>query len=170
MMRKVREQRIGTVFVLIIFCVFAISVLMVLMLGANVYKNMSEISQDGQDARTVLSFIWTKVKNSDENGRISIGEFHSRPALFFDEEFDQVHYRTMIYHYDGWIYELFSEAALDFDPADGVQLIKTGDLSFENIGDGLIKVTTGGRSLLMFTRSVEAEALSGDMVIEGGGF
>ena len=55
MMKRVRGHKIDTIFVLLIFCIFAVSVLMVLMLGANTYKNMTEISRDGQDERTVLS-------------------------------------------------------------------------------------------------------------------
>ena len=42
-MKTIKSSRVDTVFVLIIFCVFAISMLLVLMLGASIYKNMTEI-------------------------------------------------------------------------------------------------------------------------------
>jgi len=64
MMKATRGKRIDTIFVLIIFCIFAVSVLIVLMLGAGIYRNMNDISNDGRDERTALSYLWKKVKNN----------------------------------------------------------------------------------------------------------
>ena len=162
MIKTTRNTRIDTIFVLIIFCVFAISVLMVLMLGANIYKNMTDISHEGYDDRTGLSYIWTKVKNNDKNGTISIGDFNGLPALCFDEVinddmFGPTSYRTMVYYYNGWVCELFSETSLTFLPEDGEQIIKIDDLSFEALDHGVIKVTSGINSLLISPRSVSAQ-------------
>jgi len=168
MMRRARGQKIDTVFVLIIFCVFAVSVLMVLMLGASIYQNMTDITRDGYDERMVLSYIWTKIKNNDDAGRISIGEFHGMPALFFDEEFDQVTYRTMLYHYDGWIYELFSEKDLGLYPEDGERITRVGDLVFQQLDHGVIRVSTGGLDLFVAPRSGAAGVLP-TATFSGGG-
>ena len=165
MMRKrIRRQKIDTVFVLIIFCVFAISVLMVLMLGANIYKNMTDISHEGYDDRTGLSYIWTKVKNNDEAGMVHIGDFNGVPALCFDEVYDTVTYRTRVYLYDGWVYELFSEEGIDFLPQDGEKLIKIDHLAFEELNGGLIRITSGDYSLLVSPRG----GLAGAGAAEGG--
>jgi len=152
MMRRVRGQKIDTVFVLIIFCVFAISVLMVLMLGASIYQNVNDLTQEGHNERLVLSYIWTKVKNDDEAGRISVGSFHGYAALFFDEEFDGITYRTMIYHYDGWVYELFSEKDLGFYPEDGKQILRIGELGFEELDNGMLRISSGDAYLLISLR------------------
>ena len=173
MIKTTRNTRIDTIFVLIIFCVFAISVLMVLMLGANIYKNMTDISHEGYDDRTGLSYIWTKVKNNDENGMISIGDFNGLPALCFDEvinddTYGPTTYRTMVYFYDGWVYELFSETDLDFLPQDGEQVIKIDTLSFEALDHGLIKVSSGASNLLISPRSVNAETNPYATSFEGG--
>ena len=168
MMKMTRSSRIDTVFVLIIFCVFAISVLMVLMLGANIYRSMNDISREGYDERTGLSYIWTKVKNNDEEGRIHIGDFHGLSALCFDEEFDWVTYRTMVYFYDGWVYELFSEVGLDFLPEDGAQIIQIDDLRFDELGYGLIRVSSGTNSLLISPRGRTAQVNPYADAHEGG--
>jgi len=168
MIKKVRNQRIDTIFVLLIFCIFAVSVLMVLMLGASTYKNITEISRDGLDERAALSYIRTKAKNNDTDGGISIGTFRGLPALYFDEEVDSTPYRTMIYHFDGWVYELFSELGLDFLPEDGVRIIKTDDLFFEELDYGLIKIKSGTRELVIFPRSGITESLPEGPYEEGG--
>jgi len=152
MIKGIREQKIDTIFVLIIFCVFAVSVLMVLMLGASVYRNMTEITSDGSDERTTLAYIWSKVKNSDDAQSIETGEFQGLSALYIYEEYDSVKYHTIVYYYNGWVYELFSEAELEFYPEDGIKIIKVDGLTFEDFQHGLIKVTAGRSSLLVSPR------------------
>ena len=147
------KNKIDSVFVLIIFSVFALSVLMVLMLGASVYKNMTEITREGQEERTLLSFIWTKVKNSDDAGSVYVGEFCGLPALCFDEDIGGTQYWTVIYHYDGWVYELFSEKELEFFPEDGERVLEIPELSFEEHEYGLIKVSSGKKTLLISPRA-----------------
>jgi len=161
-----RGQRIDTVFVLIIFVVFAISVLLVLMFSANIYQNMTEISREEQDERTVLSYIRTKVRNNDKSGMIYVGEFQGLPALCYDEVFGDVSFRTVVYHYDGWVLELFSEVGLDFHPRDGVPIMELNDLRFEQLDKGLIKVSSGTKDLLIFPRSNSAGGPS-DMDFDG---
>jgi len=175
MTKKGRNQTIDTIFVLLIFCIFAVSVLMVLMLSASTYKNITDISRDGHDERAALSYIRTKAKNNDISGGILIDTFCGLPALCFDEELDFTPYRTMIYYFDGWVYELFSEKGLDFLPEDGSRIIRIDGLSFHEIGNGLIKVESGGFELLIYPRGGATGPLPGafpedgdDDAFEGG--
>jgi len=148
-----RGRNIDTIFVLIVFSIFAISVLMVLMLGASVYRNINDISHEGQSEHTALSYIWTKTKNFDDAGSLQVGDFHGVPALFIDEWIGDYHFRTAIYHYDGWLCELFSEAELEFSPEDGVRVIRVDGMHFESAGNGLIRAATGSKSLFISPRS-----------------
>ncbi|MCL2226517.1 MAG: DUF4860 domain-containing protein [Oscillospiraceae bacterium] len=161
MRKNIGDQSISTVFVLIIFCIFAVSVLMVLMLGVSIYQNLTEISREEQDQRLALSYIRTKVRSNDESERLHIGEFHGHPALIYHEVFGGRLFRTVIYHYNGWLNELFSEADLDFSPADGTQIMPLDELRLEELGEGLIMVATGTRSLLLHTRTRLANTASG---------
>jgi len=163
-MKRIGGRKTDTVFVLIIFCVFAFSVLMVLMLGARIYQNLTDITRDGQDERTALSFVWTKVKNCDEAGTIYAGEYQGISALFFDEELGGTMYETVIYHYDGWVYELFSEKGLGLGPEDGVQIIRVDGLSFEELSHGLIKASTAKTNLLISPRGTGSNLTEGGMI------
>lgn len=168
MIKTNQGKRIDTVFVLIIFCVFAISVLMVLILGAGIYRNMTGISREGRDERTVLSYIWTKVKSNDKAECVYIGDFHGLSALCFDEVFDEITYRTVVYHYDGWVYELAYETSLDFMPENGERIMEIQYLSFENLGDGLMRVSSGINSLLISQRGKLSGSGSDAVLSEGG--
>ena len=149
MVNGVRSQRFDTVFVLIIFSVFAVSVLIVLMLGASIYRNISDVSSEGADERSVLAYIWTKSKNFNEAGMISLTSFHGENALVITEEFSGIEYQTVVYYFDGWLCELFTEKGLGLSPADGVRVMRLDSLSFETIDYGLIRVTAGDGSLLI---------------------
>jgi hypothetical protein len=76
------KQKTDVVFSLLIFTTFAISVLITLMLGANFYKHMTEISTEGYDDRITLSYVWTKIKNNDNPDMISVRDFNGVSALF----------------------------------------------------------------------------------------
>jgi len=153
MNKAIRGRSIDTIFVLIVFSIFAFSVLMVLMLGASIYRNINDISREGQYEHTALSYVWTKTKNFDDAGSIHVGDFSGVPALFIDELLGGTEYRTAIYNYDGWLYELFSETALEFSPEDGVRITMIDNLRFEDAGNNLIRVTTGTKTLLLSPRS-----------------
>jgi len=148
-----RGRNIDTIFVLIVFSIFAVSVLIVLMLGASIYQNINTISREGEAEQTALSYIWTKTKNFDNAGSIDIGEFNGAPALIINENLGGTDYRTVIYHYDGWLYELFSDAALEFSPADGTRIITIDDLTFEKAGNGLLRMSAGKFDLHISPRS-----------------
>ena len=152
MNRAIRGRSIDTIFVLIVFSIFAFSVLMVLMLGANIYRNINDLSRYEQYEHTALSYVWTKTKNFDNTDSISVGDFNGVSALFINETIGGTEFRTVIYHHDGWLFELFSEAALDFSIDDGIRIIRTEELFFEEAGNGLIRVTTGRMQLLLSPR------------------
>ena len=145
-------KKVDTFFVLLIFAAFAMSVLVVLMLSGMIYKHMVDISREGYNSQTCLSFIWSRVKNEDEAGKIRVDEFEGCPALSIYEEFGDSTYRTAIYYYEGWIHELFSEVGLGLTPGDGTPLIEVASFSLEELDYGLIRASTDSGSLLIYPR------------------
>jgi len=152
-MKTIKNRNIDTVFVLIVFGIFAFSVLMVLMLGAGVYRNINEISRSKQDEHTVASYVWTKIKNFDSKDSITVGSFGDSSALFIAEEIGNVQYQTIIYKYDGWLHELFSEKALEFSPQNGRRIVQIDEMEFSYADNGLIEITTGDKKLLILPRA-----------------
>jgi hypothetical protein len=155
MLRSTKSHKTDVVFSLLIFTTFALAVLTTLMLGANFYKSMADMSQEGYDDRTSLSYVWTKAKNSDNIDTIAVGDFNGIPALLFYQVYGDTTYVTRIYPYEGWIYELFSEVGFEFLPEDGTPIIKTDSLMFDQNEGGLIRVTAGLGSVLIHPRGQE---------------
>jgi len=156
-----RGRSIDTIFVLIVFSIFAFSVLMVLMLGASVYRNINDISRDGQDERMVLSYVRTKIKNYDAAGGVYVDDFCGVPALFIDERIGDTDFVTVIYNYEGWLYELFSETSLEFSPGSGVRIAGIDNVRFDEAEHGLIKVAAGDLDIFLSPRGSINEPRSG---------
>lgn len=155
-MKAVKERlRIDTIFVLVIFCIFALSVLTVLMLSADIYRSMTDISRDRQDERTILSYIGTRVRAADEVGMIYVGDFDGINALFFDEVIGDTLFRTAIYHYNGWAKELFSNPDVSLPPSAGTQLMIIDDLYFREMAPGIIVATSAGVKLMISPRTTQ---------------
>ena len=147
------HNRVDTVFVLLIFCIFAASVFLILLLSGSIYQNIVDISKLGQNERIVLSYIRTKVRTTDSTNSIYIDTFNGLSAIFLEEVFEEHNFITLIYHYEGWVYELFHEKGLDFLPEQGIPIIEAGSLLFESIDNNLIRVSTDFGSLLIYPRS-----------------
>jgi hypothetical protein len=126
---------------------------MVLMLGAGIYRNMTEMSQEGQTERMVFAYVRTKVKNYDSADRIHVSDFHGIPTLTIGERLGDSVYQTLIYHHDGWVYELFSETPHYFVPADGMRIARIDELTFVEVLEGKsIKVASGDFDMFLSPR------------------
>jgi len=157
-MTKVKSGRsLDTVFVLVVFSIFAFSVLMVLMLGAAVYRNIHDISRTGEHERTVLSYVRTKIRTSDNFESISVGEFGGDSALFIYETIGDRQFRTVIFSKDGWLNEIFADATLDLPTFGGMRVTPIDYIRFDEAPHGLIKVSTENLNLLLSPRAVGGE-------------
>ena len=147
------NRKTNTIFVMLVFLIFTISVLLVLMFSASVYRNVSDSVRDNYNERTALSYIWTKVRSFDQAGAVFVGDFNGQSALFIYEWLGGSMFQTVIYSYDGWLRELFISAGVEFRPADGVPLLELYELEFLLLDSGVISVTSGELNMLISLRS-----------------
>lgn len=144
-------------FSLAVFACFAALALTALLFGGRVYQNIINLTEDGRDDRLCLSYLWTKIKNNDTAGGIYLCEFNGADALCMEERLDGKTYRTLIYPYEGRMYELFAEAGPAFAPQDGTPVLAVERLTFETRPNGLIQINVGRLSLSIAPRApVEA--------------
>ena len=148
------HSKIDAVFTLMVFCIFAASVFLVIMLSGNIYRNIVDISNNGQNERIALSYIRTKVRNADSAGNIYLGDFNEISAIFLEESLEERTFITLIYLYNGWVHELFHEKGLDFLPEQGIPIIEVDSLRFESDGKTLIHAITDYGSLVINLRSM----------------
>ena len=144
MRKSTKSHTIDVVFVLAIACAFAASILMVLMMGVNIYGNIQKTADVQFSERVCLSYVTAKVHANDRAGAVRAGDFDGVSALFLDQEIDGTYYNTIIYSYGGWLMELFCEKGkmkeLGFTPESGSAVLAVDSVVFKTVRSGLLFV------------------------------
>lgn len=136
-----KKHSIDVVFVLVLFCTFAVSVLMVLMVGASSYNHVTDRMARNYEDRTGAGYIAEKVRHADTAGGISTGSFQGIPALVLEQDIEGKPYATYIYYYDGCIRELFTEKGNVLPPEAGEKIIDAAGFAVQEYDSGLLRVT-----------------------------
>ena len=141
-------------FTLALFCVFAACALMVVVMGADVYRKGADEMQQNFDTRTSIAYISTKLRQNDLADGVYFDEIDEIPALVLAQEIDGVMYNTYLYSYGGSLMEQFTLQSLDPDPQAGRPIMALSELQCETFQNGLLRVTVtqpdGSRKSLLY--------------------
>ena len=141
---KLKKTNISVVAPLLLLAFFAVSVVLVLLTGATLYRNQVEKNSIAYDRRTVSQYISMRVRQSDLKDAYFIGDFYGTEeqatgnTFFALEEHKGILYSTRIYCHDGYLYELFSIHGAEFQPQDGEALFAIQDLQYTRDGNSLL--------------------------------
>lgn len=136
-----QKHNIENAFVLVLFAVFAVTIVAVLALGANGYKSLVERDNDSYNKRIITSYVVAQIRNHDTQDAVKTGGFFSPEeadgvdTLHLYEEIEGFEYVLRIYYYEGRIYELFSSVEAELEPQDGTPVMDAQGLSFEQQGN-----------------------------------
>lgn len=130
--------------ILALLCLFIIGSLVLMNVGVHVYKNIVEHNAENFRLRTSLSYVTTKVRQFDQNGRIEVKEEDGVPMLCLKEELDSGSFTTMIYCYKGNLMELFHEDGLEYKLADGFEIMELDGFDVERTGNRLLLTSKEG--------------------------
>ncbi|MBR5228685.1 MAG: DUF4860 domain-containing protein [Firmicutes bacterium] len=168
-MDRKNRHNIDVVFVLGLFAVFAVSVLMVLMLGVSSYNDIADRMEDNYENRTAVAYIAAKARQNGGGDGVYIGQYSGQQALVFEENIDGEDYATYIYHYDGQLREIFTFKDNFLEPQAGEVIVAAEGLSLEMASENLIKVTVemNDESRPYVLLSTDAGADAGDGVVGG---
>lgn len=108
-----RNHIVDVLFVLALFVVFTLSALVLVILGANVYRQTVSYMDKNYEARTAYSYLTEKVRQNDIYGSISVGELEGTKALILTREINDTTYATYLYLHQGSLRELFVRQGSD---------------------------------------------------------
>lgn len=157
-----RSRRMTDIlFTLALFCVFSVCALLVVVMGADVYHRGTEDMQQNFDSRTSLSYISTKLRQTDSAGSVTIGQLGDEPALILRETIDGMPYATWIYCHEGSLKEVFTLEENTPTPEMGQAIMALSALEMELLPQGVLKVTTvetnDHSDFLLYTPRCEVE-------------
>lgn len=161
MKNEVRHRKITDLMALMVFGLFALCVLLVLLTGADVYRNLVDRGAQAYESRTASQYVATRVRQADFGGGISVEEFGGQDALVLREQINGKTYLTRVYCCEGFIRELFTADSGEFSPEDGEKILEAEAMSFTLEQDLLTAriILADGRSqaLTLYLRSGEGE-------------
>lgn len=137
---------------LLLFGVFAVSILSVLLTGADVYRRLTRRDQDSYNSRTCAQYMAVKARQASGAGAVTVAAFGGCDALVLSQEIEGEVYLTRVYCYDGWLRELFSAREDRFSPEDGEKVLQLQGLELK-LEDGLLSVVmtqTNGSEATLF--------------------
>lgn len=158
-MKQPKPFIIDILFVLALFGVFTLSALMVVSIGAEVYRHTVADMDKNYELRTTASYLTEKVRQSDffcDMDNISVSDFSGIQTLTLSREVDGEIFYTHLYYHDGYLKELFTRSENYLDELSlgaGQKIMSLSDFTPKQIGDNLITLTfttTGGRNETLF--------------------
>lgn len=153
--------------VLILFTILAMSVMLVLLTGEDVYQRIARRDDTAYTRRTAAQYLTTRVRQADSSGCIAASPFDGNAGpetLILKEYIDGSAYETRIYCYDGYLRELFCPSGAVFSPGDGEPVIPAQSLDLDlvsNPGSILMELTSEdgtAQTLYLLLRSGKEEA------------
>lgn len=135
------RHMIDLLFVLSLFCVFAVSSVVLILFGADIYNKTVSSMNDNYASRTSVAYITEKIRQSDIYNSVKIDESLGYERLLMTRNINGIEYATSLYEYDGFLYELFARTDIELPIDAGQQVIALTALDFEFISDNLLKVS-----------------------------
>lgn len=138
---KSTGHMVDFLFTIALFCVFAASALMVVLIGANVYKKTAKQMEHNFSTRTSMAYVATKVRQNDVADAMILTTLQGVPALLLRQEIEGAYFDTWIYHFDGALREIFTPSGNDIALEDGQHIVDVDSLRIEGT-DGSLLLTS----------------------------
>ncbi len=139
--KQKNRHMVDILFVIALFCVFAVSALMLVMIGANVYKKTVQNMDQNYNTRTSFAYITEKIRQFDSKDAISIGSLEGNDTLILTTIANDTVYTTYIYRYDGYLKELFVKAGAEISLESGQNILPISDFRLKAINQHLFQFT-----------------------------
>lgn len=130
-------RKFDTVFIVLLFVLFAFTAGLLVMIGANQYHVTATSIDKNYEVRTASSYLTEKMHQYDSSAGISVTD----SALVFSENLNDMTYLTYVYYYDGYLCELLISSDMDFNPEAGAKIMPLNGFHAEELENSLIRVS-----------------------------
>lgn len=141
--KQEKNHIVDVLFVLALFVVFTLSALVLVILGASVYKQTVSYMDENFTSRTAYSYLTEKVRQNDLYDSISLGQLEGTEALVMTQEINDTTYATYLYLYEGSLRELFMRQGSDIGTnplSAGQEILPLTDWNLEMADDHLLHI------------------------------
>ena len=136
-MNRDESRKFDLLAVLLILCIFSVTVLSLLLTGAKTYRSITQRGQTSQKSQIDALYISNKIFQAESAEAVSIRTEDGVQVLLIESEEGGEPHVTRVYCYKGWIMELYSDADYHFLAGDGEKITQADSLEFV-LKDGLL--------------------------------
>lgn len=155
-----RNAKVNGVLMLLVYGIFALFSLLLVVVGARVYRNIVSASQRNTQTRAAFSYVAGKLRMSGQTpGSLEIREEKGTTILVLDAQTEG--YETRIFYYDGALRELYQASEQEFIPEMGEKIVEVSDFRMDTTEEG---------NLLLEAVDLEGRARSLHLYVEGKGY
>ncbi len=138
---KSSSRKIDTVFVVMLFTIFAVLALLVVLITTKQFKHTASVMEEDYQVRTANSYLREIVRQHDKSTVVNISDFSGNSAITFTESINGYTIITYVYCYDGYIRELSSVDSAEVAPDSGAPVIQAQALNAEMLTDDTLKIS-----------------------------
>ena len=137
-----RQHITDLLFVLALFCVFAVSSILLVTLGSTVYRHILDTSNENYSMRTPSAFLVEKFRQNGGYQHISVQDgFGDSDSIVITEVINDVEFETKIYLDDGYLKELFSQKDASLQPSAGDAIIPCKGFRVQELKEDLYHIS-----------------------------
>ena len=148
-----RNHAIAGVFVFLLLGVFAVFSTMLVLIGAQAYRTITERSEEHSLDRTMYSYMLNSLRGDDSEGSVEVRNESGIDMIVVAYDYGWETLEKRIYCYNGYLRESLTSTELEFDPAAGEPICEAEDLQAEVSGSLITIDVTGADSE---TRTISA--------------
>lgn len=154
-MKRERSSPLGF-YTIGIAALFLAGFFLLVVFGAQSYRNTVTGQNENMSARSLLSYLATTARAYDTADGVAVTEGEDGPVLFFAD--GSTGYGLRIYRREGWLLEDYAAVGAPLLPEDAQRIGETERFDIEELGGGLLRVTTDAGRVLLYSRSEGGDA------------
>ena len=139
MKRNSVQHGMQGVFVFVLLGLFAVMSTLMVLLGAQMYRNTVDHTTVNNEDRVLSAYVRSMIRAEDAIGAMEVGEYDGVKTLAMREDLDGERFVTWLYCYEDELYEWFTSDDEEFSPESGTAICPAR--SFEpSLENGLLTV------------------------------
>ena len=120
--RRTAQHSMQGVFVFVLLGLFAVMSTLMVLLGAQMYRNTVDRSTANNEDRVLGAYVRSMIRAEDTRDAMAVGEYDGVKTLAMREDLDGEPYVTWLYCYDDQMYEYFTSDDGTFNPESGTAI------------------------------------------------
>lgn len=137
MNQKQEHHIIDILFVIALFCMFALSAIFLISVGADIYGKTVSHMESNFNNRTAFAYVTEKIRQADSADTVDVSSLDNIPALTITRTINDTRYITYLYQYENQLKELMVREDTPLGPSAGQDILTISNFTPKQISKNL---------------------------------